>query len=118
MTRAAAHYTTLYPPATNVHRSATLWQSTLTLPNVEKVSNVPRQRIVDLDEEVNAPVGKHRRGLTATAHECHFALHRIRSIRRQLTQRMKSRASGVPVTAPYAPNIYQSKTRKSCRRRH
>ena len=56
--------------ATNVHRSATMWQSTLTLPNVEKVSNVPRQRILDLVEEVNAPVGRQRRGLTATAHEC------------------------------------------------
>ena len=67
-----------------LHGSATLWQSTLTLPNVGNVSNVPRQRIVDLDVEVNAPVGQQRRGLTATAYECHFALHRIRSIRRSL----------------------------------
>ena len=60
-----------------LHGSATLWQSTLTLPNVGNVSNVPRQRIVDLDGEVNASVGQQRRGLTATAHEGHFALHRI-----------------------------------------
>ena len=73
-----------------------LWQSTLTLPNVGIVSNVPRQRIVDLDEEVNAPVGRQRRGLTATAYECHFALHGISVYSTPVNQRMKSRGQVSP----------------------